>query len=245
MGRMRLDQCLVDRGLSATRSRARDAILRGEVTVDGAAVSRPGQRVGADATIAVAPEAERYVSRGALKLEHALDAFSVDPSGHVAVDIGASTGGFTDVLLSRGAAHVFAVDVGTAQLAPRLREDPRVTSLEQCNARHLGREQLPDPFTLVVCDVSFISLRLALAPTLALAEPGACLVTLVKPQFEAGPDDVGKGGIVRDEAVHARVRSEIAGWLGDAGWPVFGEVRSPIEGPDGNVEFLMAARHAA
>ena len=183
-----------------------------------------------------------WVSRGGQKLDHALTHFGIDPRGRAALDIGASTGGFTDVLCQRGARRVYAVDVGYGQLAVRLRDDARVTVLERTNARYLSREQVPEPIDLVVCDASFIGLRTILPVPLALAAPGARLVALIKPQFEAGRGRVGKGGIVRDPAVHGEVCAAIRDWLTAEGWPVLGLVESPIKGRDGNTEFLIAAQ---
>ncbi|MCO6386112.1 TlyA family rRNA (cytidine-2'-O)-methyltransferase [Aliihoeflea sp. 40Bstr573] len=239
---MRLDELLVTRGLFASRSRARDAILRGTVSVTGTVIAKPGLGVAADAQIAVDDPAQDYVSRAALKLVHALDTFNLDPAGATALDIGASTGGFTQVLLDRGAAHVFAIDVGHDQMDASLAADPRVTSIERLNARDLAAEHLngiaPD---FLVSDVSFISLKLALPPALALAAPGARGVFLVKPQFEAGRDAIGKGGLLRDPAQAQTVAENLRAWL-DAvpGWRATGLVPSPIEGGDGNREFLLA-----
>ena len=185
-----------------------------------------------------------WVSRGGIKLDHALTHFEIDPGGLTALDIGASTGGFTDVLCQRGARRVYAVDVGYGQLDARLRDDGRVAVLERTNARHLSREQVPEPIDLVVCDASFIGLRTILPAPLALATAGARLIALIKPQFEAGRERVGKGGIVRDPAVHADVCETIRAWLTTEGWPVIGLTESPITGRDGNIEFLIAARRA-
>ncbi|WP_421929140.1 TlyA family RNA methyltransferase [Neoaquamicrobium sediminum] len=241
-GRLRLDELLVRRGLFASRSRARDAITRGAVVVNGVAVAKPGQATVETAEIAVDDPARAYVSRAALKLVAGLDAFGIDPAGLHALDIGASTGGFTQVLMERGAAHVVAVDVGHGQLDQALAADPRVTSLEKLNARdldasHLGAVQ-PG---LVVSDVSFISLKLALPPALDLAAPGARCVLLVKPQFEAGREAIGKGGLLRDPAMGEQIARDLEAWL-DAlpGWRALGFVPSPIEGGDGNREFLLA-----
>ena len=232
----RLDQRLVDLGLAPSRARARALIEAGAVRVAGRAVTRPAAR--AEGEIEVT-EAFPWVGRGALKLLRALDSFGLAPHG-TALDVGASTGGFTQVLLARGAAHVIALDVGHGQLDAALRADPRVTMLEGVNARALPAG-LPPP-DWITADVSFISLKLALPPALALARPGAHLVALVKPQFEAGPGQVGKGGIVRDPAVHARACDDIAAFLAGQGWQVLGLTESPIEGGDGNREFLIAAR---
>jgi 23S rRNA (cytidine1920-2'-O)/16S rRNA (cytidine1409-2'-O)-methyltransferase len=242
----RLDIALVERGLVPTRARARDAILRGHVTVDGALAARPAQNVEPDAAIAVDDPAAGYVSRGSLKLIAGLDRFGYSPTGRAALDIGASTGGFTQVLLARGAKRVFAVDVGHGQLDARLAEDPRVVPLERLNARDLTGRHVPEAPGLVVCDVSFIGLELALPPALALARPGARLVALVKPQFEVGRSHIGKGGIVRDPALHEAACARISRWLeAEVGWQVLGLTPSPIEGSDGNREFLVAARKPA
>jgi 23S rRNA (cytidine1920-2'-O)/16S rRNA (cytidine1409-2'-O)-methyltransferase len=179
-----------------------------------------------------------------VKLDHALAHFAIDPKGLVCLDVGASTGGFTDVLLTRGAAKVYAVDVGHGQLAWKLRQDARVVVLERSNARHLTRAEVPEPVQLIACDASFIGLETVLPAPLALAAPGAWLVALIKPQFEVGKERVGKGGVVRDPALHAEVCERIAGWLGaQPGWRVLGVTQSPIAGPEGNIEFLIAARH--
>jgi len=199
-----------------------------------------------DALVELITPDHPYVGRGGVKLAHALDAFGLDPTGRHALDIGASTGGFTDVLLRRGAAKVFAVDVGHGQLDWRLRQDARVVVLERCNARHLTRAEVPEPPGLVVCDASFIGLETVLPAALALAAPSASLVALIKPQFEVGKGRVGKGGVVRDPVLHEEVCSRIAAWLaGQAGWSVLGLTESPLRGPDGNVEFLIAARRGA
>jgi 23S rRNA (cytidine1920-2'-O)/16S rRNA (cytidine1409-2'-O)-methyltransferase len=241
--KMRLDRLLVERGLAPSRSRAADLVRLGAVTVAGAAAAKPGMLLAPDAELSVAPGASPYVSRGGLKLAAALDAFGLSPEGRVALDLGASTGGFTEVLLERGAKRVYAVDVGRGQLHPRLRADPRVAVLEETDARQLDAGTIPEPVGAIVADLSFISLVKALPPALLLAAPGAWLVALVKPQFEAGREAVGSGGIVRNaearaEAV-ARVRAFVAGL---PGWEIVGEVPSPIQGGDGNVEVLLAAR---
>jgi 23S rRNA (cytidine1920-2'-O)/16S rRNA (cytidine1409-2'-O)-methyltransferase len=244
MKRGRLDRLLVERGFFDTRARARDAVLRGTVKAAGAVVEKPGQPVAADAEITVEDPARRYVSRAALKLIHGLDAFGLDPANTRALDIGASTGGFTQVLLERGAAHVVAVDVGTGQMDARLRNDPRVTCLEGVNARSLTLEAIggrrPD---FLVSDVSFISLKLALPPALEMAAPGAQGLFLVKPQFEAGREAIGKGGLLRAPEQAEEIARGIAEWLEtNEGWRVLGLSPSPIEGGDGNREFLLAGR---
>jgi 23S rRNA (cytidine1920-2'-O)/16S rRNA (cytidine1409-2'-O)-methyltransferase len=237
----RVDILLVERGLAPTRARARDAIERGLVTVGGQPVAKAGLAVAADAQILVSGEADPYVSRGGLKLAHALDHFAIDPLGLVALDLGASTGGFTDVLLRRGAVRVIAVDVGHGQLHESLRQDERVTVFEKLNARDLGAKLLPMTPDLIVADMSFISLKVALPAALDLAATGARLVALIKPQFEVGRERVGKGGVVRDPALHVEVCREITAWLDARGWRVLGITPSPIEGPDGNREFLIGA----
>ncbi|UGY10951.1 TlyA family RNA methyltransferase [Phyllobacterium pellucidum] len=239
---MRLDQLLVERDLFASRSRARDAIVRGTVKVDGAVVTKPGAVIGAAAIILVDDPASAYVSRAALKLIAGLDHFDIPVAGRAALDIGASTGGFTQVLIERGAAHVTAVDVGHGQLHERLRGDPRITNLESLNARELTRDHLGGlKADLVVSDVSFISLKLALPPALDLTEPGSHCVLLVKPQFEAGREAIGKGGILRDPKDGERVADDLRKWL-DAmpDWNALGLCPSPIEGGDGNREYLLA-----
>jgi 23S rRNA (cytidine1920-2'-O)/16S rRNA (cytidine1409-2'-O)-methyltransferase len=240
--RERLDDVLVRRGVYATRARAREAILRGAVTVAGEAATRPGRRIAPDAALAIADHAKDYVSRAALKLQHGLAHFGIAPEGRFALDIGASTGGFTQVLLEQGAAHVTAIDVGHGQLADAIRNDARVSAIEGLNARDLTPAHLPHPVDLVVCDVSFISLKIALPPALALAGRRADLIALLKPQFEAGRAAVGKTGVVADRAVHARVCKDIANFLAASGWTVIGLTPSPIPGGDGNREFLIAAR---
>ncbi|TWG89642.1 23S rRNA (cytidine1920-2'-O)/16S rRNA (cytidine1409-2'-O)-methyltransferase [Mesorhizobium sp. J18] len=244
--RIRLDHLLVERGFFASRARARDAILRGTVSVGGMPASKPGQRTPLDATVSVDDPARKYVSRAALKLVHALDAFGLEPRGRHALDLGASTGGFTQVLLERGAAHVTAVDVGHGQMGAGLRADPRVTCVEGVNARDLTPADLGGAAPgFIVSDVSFISLKLALPPALALAAPGAHGIFLVKPQFEAGREAIGKGGILRDLRHGRRVAEEMAVWLGtNAGWHALGVKDSPIDGGDGNREYLLAGAKA-
>jgi 23S rRNA (cytidine1920-2'-O)/16S rRNA (cytidine1409-2'-O)-methyltransferase len=204
-------------------------------------IAKAGDLLAEDAALEVRGKDHPWVSRGGIKLEHGLGHFAFDVSGAVALDVGSSTGGFTDVLLSRGAAKVYAVDVGANQLAWKLRQDPRVAVLEQTNARYLSAEQVPEAVDIVVCDASFISLAQVLDAPLKLAKAGAKLVALIKPQFEAGREEVGKGGVVRDPAVHERVCGEAASWVESQGWAVLGITPSPITGPEGNVEFLLGA----
>jgi len=238
----RLDVELVRRGLAPSRAQASEAIAAGKVRVDGVLAARPGQQVG-DASRIEADRLHPWVSRGGLKLVHALDAFGVDPSGRHCLDIGASTGGFTDVLLSRGAARVVAVDVGVGQLHPRLRSDSRVISLESTDARCLDAAMVLAPPTLIVCDASFISLSKLLGRPLELAAPQAIFVGLFKPQFEVGREHVGRGGIVTDEAATMAARNRLAAWLKSIGWPVENWIESPIQGGDGNREWLFIARN--
>ena len=241
---IRLDQLLLNAGLVASRSRARDAIARGTVTVDGRVVTKPSAGFPASAVLAINDPAQAYVSRAALKLTAALDRFGLDPKGLACLDIGASTGGFTQVLLERGAAHVVAVDVGHHQLHPRLRDDPCVTNREGLNARGLTREDIGGHAVgAVVSDVSFISLKLALPPALALAEPGAFCALLVKPQFEAGREAISKAGLLKDPESAPAVAAELERWLvEDMGWHSLGLIPSPITGGDGNHEFLLGGR---
>lgn len=238
----RLDQLLADRGLAESRTRAQALIMAGLVYEGETRLTKPGQQVAEDAVLDVRGRDHPWVSRGGVKLAHALDAFGLDPAGVTAMDVGSSTGGFTDVLLTRGAAHVVAVDSGTNQLAWKLRQDARVTVLEQTSARVLTPELIGRPYGWVVCDASFIALAKVLEVPLALVTQPATLVALIKPQFEVGRDEVGKGGVVRDPALHRRVCDETAAWLTGAGWDVLGIETSPITGPEGNVEFLIAAR---
>jgi 23S rRNA (cytidine1920-2'-O)/16S rRNA (cytidine1409-2'-O)-methyltransferase len=240
----RLDQLLVERGLAESRSRAEALIRAGLVWTGTERLDKPGRAMAPDAAIEVRGREHPWVSRGGIKLAHGLACFGVDAKGKVAVDVGASTGGFTHVLLEAGAARVYSVDVGHGQLAWALRNDPRVVVLERTNARHLDSGHVPEPVDLIVCDASFIGLETVLPAALALAAPGARLIALIKPQFEVGKGRVGKGGVVRDPALHDEVCTRIVGWLnGLPGWRVLGLDRSPIEGPEGNVEFLVAAAH--
>jgi len=238
----RVDQLLVDRGLAESRTRAQALVLAGLVFSGATRLAKPGQSLPADAPLEVRGRDHPWVSRGGIKLAHALEHFGLDPAGAVAMDIGSSTGGFTDVLLHHGAARVFAVDSGTNQLAWKLRQDPRVTVLEQTSARVLTPELIDAPVDWVVCDASFIGLAKVLEVPLRLAQRRCRLVALIKPQFEVGRGEVGKGGVVRDPALHGRVCDEVRAWLESDGWQVDGIVESPIKGPEGNVEFLIAAR---
>lgn len=241
VAKQRVDQLLVERGLAESRTRAQALVLAGTVFSGETKIAKPGQSVPADAPLEVRGRDHPWVSRGGIKLAHAIEHFGLDPAGATAMDIGSSTGGFTDVLLSKGASHVFAVDSGTNQLAWKLRQDPRVTVLEQTSARVLTAEQIDRPCGWVVCDASFISLAKVLEVPLKLAATPCRLVALIKPQFEVGRAEVGKGGVVRDPALHERVCGEVRSWLEGLGWQVQGIVESPIKGPEGNVEFLISA----
>jgi 23S rRNA (cytidine1920-2'-O)/16S rRNA (cytidine1409-2'-O)-methyltransferase len=247
MGRDRLDQVLVARGLAPSRERARALILAGKVLVDGRPAGKAGAPVAAGAEVTLREADHPYVSRGALKLEKGLDAFALDPRGLVALDIGASTGGFTDVLLRRGAAKVYAIDVGYGQLAWSLRQDPRVVVLERSNVRSLDPARVPEPCDLAVIDVSFISLRLVLPHVVQLLGPpaGKPIVALVKPQFEAGREHVGKGGVVRDEAARQAAVAQVRAWAVAHGFSASEAIESPITGPAGNVEYLLCLRTPA
>ncbi|MBB4953791.1 23S rRNA (cytidine1920-2'-O)/16S rRNA (cytidine1409-2'-O)-methyltransferase [Agrobacterium vitis] len=240
----RLDQLLVSLNLVASRSRARDAIQRGGVKVNGKVVTKPSLVFAADATIEIDDPAQEYVSRAALKLVAGLDHFRLDPTDHICLDVGASTGGFTEVLLQRGAAHVIAIDVGHEQMHPRLQNDERVTNIEGLNARYLEADDIDnEAFTFLVSDVSFISIKLALVPALELAEPGSHCLLLVKPQFEAGRDAISKAGLLKEPDTAPQVAAELERWLvEDMGWTSLGMIPSPIAGGDGNVEFLLAGR---
>ncbi|VVT12969.1 putative rRNA methyltransferase YqxC [Sphingomonas sp. EC-HK361] len=244
MAKQRADQMLVDRGLAESRTRAQALIMAGLVFAGERKVEKPGQALAEDAILDVRGRDHPWVSRGGIKLAHGLDQFGWDVAGAVAIDVGSSTGGFTDVLLTRGAAKVFAVDSGTNQLAWKLRQDPRVVVHEQTSARVLTPAHIPEPIDLVVCDASFIGLAKVLAVPLDFVKPGGRLLALIKPQFEAGRDEVGKGGVVRDAAIHARVCDEVAAWLVGEGWTVEGVTQSPITGPEGNIEFLIGAGKA-
>ena len=239
--KMRVDQLLVERGHAESRARAQALVLAGLVFSGETKIAKSGQALPADAPLEVRGRDHPWVSRGGIKLAHALDQFELDPTGATAMDIGSSTGGFTDVLLSRGAVQVFAVDSGTNQLAWKLRQDPRVTVLEQTSARVLTSAQIDRACSWVVCDASFIGLAKVLDVPLRLAAPQCQLVALIKPQFEVGRGEVGKGGVVRDPVLHQRVCDEVSDWLTGIGWSVRGIVPSPITGPEGNVEFLIWA----
>jgi 23S rRNA (cytidine1920-2'-O)/16S rRNA (cytidine1409-2'-O)-methyltransferase len=243
--KIRLDQSLVARGLADSRTKAQAVIMAGLVFSGEKRLATAGELIPEDTPIEVRGREHPWVSRGGLKLAHGLAHFGLDPKGRVCLDIGASTGGFTDVLLQRGAAKVYAVDVGYGQLADKLRRDPRVVVLERTNARHLTSAEIPEPIAAIVCDASFIGLKTLLPAALALAAPGAFLVTLIKPQFEVGKERVGKKGVVRDPALHDEVCRDISGWLAaQPDWRVLGIERSPITGPEGNVEFLIGAVRA-
>jgi 23S rRNA (cytidine1920-2'-O)/16S rRNA (cytidine1409-2'-O)-methyltransferase len=242
--KMRLDQLLVERGLAESRTRAQAIIMAGHVSLGGKRIDKAGQQIAGDAEIEVAGRDHPWVSRGGIKLAHALTSFVIDVSGCVAMDVGSSTGGFTDVLLSGGAARVYAVDSGTNQLAWKLRQDDRVIVHEQTSARVLTDAHIPEEIDLIVCDASFIGLAKVLDVPMGFAKAGAQLVALIKPQFEAGRTEVGKGGVVRDAAIHQRVCDEVQMWLVEKGWTVRGLTTSPITGPQGNVEFLVWANNA-
>ena len=238
---IRADQLLVDRGLVESRSKAQALILAGLVFSGEKKVDKAGQGLKLDAPLEVRGRDHPWVSRGGIKLAHGLGHFGWDVAGAVAMDVGSSTGGFTDVILTHGADRVYAVDSGTNQLAWKLRSDPRVVVLEQTNARHLTSAEIPEPIDLLVCDASFIALSKVLAAALDFVRPGGRLIALIKPQFEAGRDEVGKGGVVRDPSVHARVCAEVETWIETQGWQSQGITPSPITGPEGNVEFLIGA----
>lgn len=241
MPKIRIDQLLVDRELAESRTRAQALVMAGLVFAGGRKIEKAGQAVAADSEIELRGRDHPWVSRGGIKLAHGLEHFGWQVTGAVAIDVGSSTGGFTDVLLSRGAARVYAVDSGTNQLAWKLRQDSRVIVHEQTSARLLTGTHIPEAVDLVVCDASFIALAKVLAVPLGFVRPGGRALVLVKPQFEAGREEVGKGGVVRDPAVHARVCNAAAVWFDRLGWRVEGIAQSPITGPEGNIEFLLAA----
>ena len=245
MAKARADQMLVERGLAESRARAQALILAGLVFSGERKIEKAGQALDQEAPIEVRGRDHPWVSRGGIKLAHGLDHFGWDVTGAVAMDVGSSTGGFTDVLLTNGASRVYAVDSGTNQLAWTLRQDPRVTVLERTSARILTVSHIPEQVDLIVCDASFIGLAKVLERPLQFAKPGARLMALIKPQFEAGREEVGKGGVVRDPAVHARVCQHVEDWLKGGGWTILGVEKSPITGPEGNVEFLIAAQRSA
>ena len=237
----RLDVTLVERGLAESRASAQRLVMAGLVFSGERRLEKAGQGIGADVALEVRGQPHPYVSRGGLKLEKAIEHFAVPVAGRIALDVGSSTGGFTDCLLQRGATKVYAVDVGTNQLAWKLRSDPRVVSMEKTNMRAVTRTQIPEPIDVIVCDASFIGLRTVLPAALELAAPGAHLVALIKPQFEVGKGHVGKGGIVRDPELHTEVCDAILAWLAEQkGWRVLGVTASPITGAEGNKEFLIA-----
>ncbi|CAN5182004.1 TlyA family rRNA (cytidine-2'-O)-methyltransferase [soil metagenome] len=241
MKRLRADQRLVDLGLAESRARAQALILSGNVFIGERRVEKAGQPVADDVLFDVRGRDHPWVSRGGVKLAHGLDHFGWDVSGVVAMDVGSSTGGFTDVLLTKGATRVYAVDSGTNQLAWKMRQDPRVIVLEQTSARILTPVHIPEPIDIIVCDASFIGLAKVLERPLTFARPDARLMALIKPQFEVGRDAVGKGGVVRDPLLHRAACDGVAEWVTSKGWRVEGIVESPITGPEGNVEFLIAA----
>ena len=241
MAKQRADQLLVDRGLAESRTRAQALILAGLAFVGDRKIDKAGQQIADDADVSVKGRDHPWVSRGGIKLDHALTHLGWDVASAVAIDVGSSTGGFTDVMLSRGVARVYAVDSGTNQLAWKLRQDERVIVHEQTSARILTPTHIPEPVDLIVCDASFIALSKVLPVPMSFAKPGARMVALIKPQFEAERHEVGKKGVIRDATVHARVCAEVRGWLESEGWQVLDLVESPITGPEGNVEFLIAA----
>ncbi|MEP7350134.1 MAG: TlyA family RNA methyltransferase [Sphingorhabdus sp.] len=241
MNKIRLDQLLVERGLVESRTRAQALVMAGHVLVGDTKATKPGQQVADDAAVTLKGSDHPWVSRGGIKLAHALAEFDIDVTGMVAMDVGSSTGGFTDVLLTNGAAKVYAVDSGTNQLAWKLRADERVIVHEQTSARILTEAHIPESIDIIVCDASFIGLAKVLERPLTFAKPDAQLLALIKPQFEAGRAEVGKGGVVRDQALHARVCDDVRAWLESIGWHVAGLTTSPITGPQGNVEFLVWA----
>ena len=246
MAKIRLDQLLVNQGLAETRSKAQAIILAGGVYLKEVKMDKPGHQLPEDAEVTLRDKPHPWVSRGGMKLAKGLEVFGFPTQGIIAADIGSSTGGFTDVLLSQGAAKIYAVDVGQGQLDWKLRNDARVVVMESTNARGLTNELIPDPLDAVVCDASFIGLQKVLPAALALAKPGAWAIALIKPQFEVGRGQVGKGGVVRDPELHTSVCEEIRRWLGeDMGWEVKGITESPITGPAGNIEFLIGAMKPA
>lgn len=246
MARRRADQILVDRGLVESRTKAQALIMAGLVFSGTKRVSKPGDQLAEDAPLELRGQEHPWVSRGGCKLAHALEHFGLSPHGRQCLDVGASTGGFTDVLLTHGAEHVYAVDVGHGQLAWKLRSDPRVSVLEKCNARYLDNTLIPVAPEVIVCDASFIGLRTVLPAALSIAADNAWAVALIKPQFEAGREQIGAKGVVRDPAVHESVCASVLEWWSALpGWNVLGIELSPITGPEGNKEFLIAAQRKA
>ena len=243
--RKRADISLVERGLAPSREKARALIKDGAVSLDNVPVSKPGQLIAPNASLTITGDLLRWASRGALKLLAALEAFpQIDIKGRIAADIGASTGGFCDVLLCRNVQHIYAVDVGHGQLVPKLARHIRITNLERTNARDITATVIPDPLQIITCDVSFISVQKALPAVLSLATSGCWLITLVKPQFEAGRAALGKSGVVKDEADRQRCLDEVSTFLSDKmGWQIEGHITSPVIGPEGNHEFLLVARY--
>ena len=244
MSKIRLDQLLFEKGFAPSREKARALIMSGYVFLDGQRADKPGQQVSPDAVPDVHLKELPFVSRGGYKLDKAIHVFSIDPAGKLCIDCGASTGGFTDVLLQHEAKEVYAVDVGYGQLAWKLRNDPRVVSLERTNLRYITKEQIPDELDLAVCDVSFISLKLVMPAVTPLLKDGAEIMCLIKPQFEAGRELVGKKGVVRDPKVHEQVICDILSFMPGIGFSVCGLDYSPITGPEGNVEFLLYMKKA-
>ena len=245
MKKVRLDQLVFERGFTESRERAKTTVMSGLVFVNGQRADKPGMAVSPDAVIEVRGDAIPFVSRGGFKLDKALKVFPIDPADLVCIDCGASTGGFTDVLLQHGAAKVYAVDVGYGQLAWKLRNDPRVVNLERTNLRYVTDEQIPEKLDLAVMDVSFISVRLVIPAVKALLKDGAALVCLIKPQFEAGREEVGKKGVVREKAVHREVIEAVLAFARETGWSVLGLDFSPIRGPEGNIEFICYLKNGA
>ncbi|MCF6216585.1 MAG: TlyA family RNA methyltransferase [Emcibacter sp.] len=243
--KMRVDQLVVERGLAESRARAQAYIMAGNVFSGARKIEKSGTQLPEDAPLEVRSKEHPWVSRGGLKLMQALEEFSLDIDGKCVIDVGASTGGFTDVCLHHGAAKVYAVDVGHGQLAWKLRNDDRVVVLEKTNARYLSQEQIPESVDMIVCDASFIGLQTILPAPMSLAADGCILVALIKPQFEVGKGNVGKGGVVRDSELHEQVCRKIKGWVTDdmPGWTVIGLTTSPIKGPEGNIEFLIVAEY--
>lgn len=241
----RVDILLVEAGFAESRARAQALVMAGQVMIGDKKADKAGQQIASDTPLRLTGRDHPWVSRGGIKLAHALHEFAVDVAGMTAIDVGSSTGGFTDVLLTHGAARVYAVDSGTNQLAWKLRDNARVIVHEQTSARILTAQHIPEPVDMIVCDASFIGLAKVLARPIGFAKAGAALIALIKPQFEAGREEVGKGGVVRDGAVHSRVCDDVRAWLEDNGWRVQGLTTSPITGPHGNVEFLIWAHKLA